>query len=236
MATKSRISSLAFTFVALLAIGLCIRLGFWQFDRYELRHSLTREISSALTKAPITLTGANQSTADAWMKVKIRGQYEPATQRVFRGHYFQERYGLEVFSLFVPLDRELPPIWVDRGWMATSTAANEMAPAPEVPKGIRTISGILRKYDDPTTSTGVFFALPAPKIGRIDELSLQRSYSGETFHKYLKLQGATADSVLAITPLTPPGEGPHLAYAIQWWLFALLIGGTRIALFKSEIK
>ena len=93
---------------------------------------------------------------------------------------------------------------------------------------------MLRQYDDPNTRSGVFFALPAPRIGRIDELTLQKSFSGETFHKYLKLDSGSDGSPLATQPLTPPGEGPHLAYAIQWWIFALLIAGTRIALFKGE--
>lgn len=234
MATKSRSSSLLFTLVALLAIGFCIRLGFWQFDRYELRHQITKEITSALSQEAIDLTAKNQKRADAWMKVSIVGEYDPEYQKVFRGHYFQDRYGLEVLSLFFPSDSEIPPIWVDRGWIETNRSAASVSKIPAPPIGQIEISGILRKYDDSTAAKGVFFALPAPRIGRIDELSLQTSYSGETFHKYLKLQGAPSGSELAITPLVPPGEGPHLAYAIQWWIFALLIAGTRIALFKGE--
>ena len=234
MATKSRSSSLLFTLAALLAVAFCIRLGFWQFDRYELRHEITKDISAALAQEAITLDGTNQNRADAWMKVTIKGNFDAAYQKVFRGHYFQERYGLEVLSLFIPSDAEIPPIWVDRGWIETNKSAASSSNIPPPPQGTITINGILRKYDDPTAAKGVFFALPAPRIGRIDELSLQESYSGETFHKYLKLQGSLVGSELAITPLVPPGEGPHLAYAIQWWIFALLIAGTRIALFKSE--
>lgn len=234
MAKKSRSSSLAFTVVALLAIAFCIRLGFWQFDRYELRHEITKQITTALTEKPAPLDSSNQKEATAWMRVTIEGSYRPEFQRLFRGHYFQERYGLEVLSLFVPSDPLVPPIWVDRGWIATTGGANSQAVIPPTPPGEITINGILRQYDDPSAAKGVFFALPAPKIGRIDELSLQATYSGETFHKYLKLQSAPATSGLEIKPLVPPGEGPHLAYAIQWWIFALLIAGTRIALLKGE--
>jgi cytochrome oxidase assembly protein ShyY1 len=234
MATKIRASSLIFTLLALLAIAFCIRLGFWQFDRYELRHTITREISAALQQDPLDLNSSNQSEVGAWSKVQIDGAFAPQFQRSFRGHYFQDRYGLEVLSLFLPKDPALPPIWVDRGWIETRRSAEENPPIPAPPSGEIRISGILRAYDDPRESRGLFFALPAPKIGRIDELSLQRSFSGETFHKYLKIQERSATSELEINPLTPPGEGPHLAYAIQWWIFALLIAGTRIALFRGE--
>ena len=234
MATKSRASSLAFTVLTLAAIALCIRLGFWQFDRYELRHQITKEITAALNQSAALLDDSNQAKVEPWMKVQIAGRFDAAYQSTFRGHYFQERYGLEVLSLFIPTDTAVPPVWVDRGWIETRRGADALPEIPLPPEGMITVEGILREYDDPSEARGVFFALPAPKIGRIDELSLQRVFSGETFHKYLKLQKAPGVSTLEINPLTPPGEGPHLAYAIQWWLFALLIAGTRIALFKGE--
>ena len=234
MAAKSRSSSILFSLIALLAIVFCVRLGFWQFDRYQLRHDITQNIKVALSQEAMQLGSSTQKEADAWMKVSIEGRFEPTFQKLFRGHYFQERYGLEVLSLFIPSDSEVAPIWVDRGWIETNQDAATTTKIPEPPKGNVTIEGILRKYDDASASSGIFFALPAPRIGRIDELSLQEVFSGETFHKYLKLQKSASNSGLAITPLTPPGEGPHLAYAIQWWIFALLIAGTRIALYKGE--
>ena len=105
---------------------------------------------------------------------------------------------------------------------------------PISPQGLVTVSGILRTYKEGRATKGLFFALPAPKIGRIDERSLQEIYSGETFHNYVKLQNSSGDNQLAISPISSPGTGPHLAYAIQWWIFAVLIAGTRIALLKSE--
>ena len=218
-------------------MALCVRLGFWQFDRYELRHQLTTEITIALAEQPITLTGANQDRARPWMKVTVAGSFEKNAQSLFRGHYFQERYGLEVLSLFIPSDDRIPPIWVDRGWIETTKSAATNIPIPNPPTGEITIMGILKKYDDASESKGVFFALPSPKVGRIDEETLQKTYSGETFFTYLKLSKSSdvGDSNnLPIAPLSPPGEGPHLAYAIQWWLFALLIAGTRFALYRGE--
>ena len=218
-------------------MALCVRLGFWQFDRYEFRQKLTAEIYSALDERATSLSGDNQKSARPWMKVSISGTYDENSQALFRGHYFQERYGLEVLSLFIPTDEAIPPIWVDRGWIETNKSAAADIPIPPPPLGKLTISGILKKYDEVTEFKGVFFALPAPRIGRIDEPSLQKVYSGETFFTYLKLDkqsGTSSQGSLQIAPLTPPGSGPHLAYAIQWWLFALLIAGTRIALYRGE--
>ena len=222
-------------------MALCVKLGMWQFERYQLRHELTKKITAGLSTEPITLTGKNQKSADAWMKITTVGRYEPEKQTLFRGHYFQDRYGLEVLSLFIPADKNIPPIWVDRGWIETSSSAAKSMPIPLPQSGEITISGILKKYDEASQSRGALFALPAPRIGRIDERSLQQTFSGETFFLYLKLQKESSSlsskseaSTLQISPLTPPGEGPHLAYAIQWWLFALLIAGTRIALYRGE--
>ena len=194
-------------------MAFCVRLGFWQFDRYEFRHQLTQEINVALSEQPVELTGESQKTARAW------------------------RYGLEVLSLFIPSDDTIPPIWVDRGWIETNRSAATDIPIPKPSNEQLTITGILKKYDDLKESKGVFFALPAPRVGRIDEETLQKTYSGETFFTYLKLNNSSdsgSADALPIAPLSPPGEGPHLAYAIQWWLFALLIAGTRFALYRGE--
>lgn len=239
MAKKSRVSSLLFTLGALIAIALCIKLGFWQFDRYQIRHALTEQITSALEKSPQPLTSSNQSQASPWMKVTISGKYDAQAQTLLRGHYFQNQYGLEVLTLFMPEERDIPPIWIDRGWIQTDKGANDSPTIPNPPQGTLSLTGILREYDDPAESRGVLFALPAPKLGRIDEVTLQKVFSGETFHSYLKLNSSDAQSpsslaTLDISPLTPPGQGPHLAYAIQWWLFALIIAVTRVALLKSE--
>ncbi len=218
-------------------MAFCVRLGFWQFDRYEFRHQLTQEINVALSEQPVELTGESQKTARAWMKVRISGRYDQSSQVLVRGHYFQERYGLEVLSLFIPSDDTIPPIWVDRGWIETNRSAATDIPIPKPSNEQLTITGILKKYDDVKESKGVFFALPAPRVGRIDEETLQKTYSGETFFTYLKLNNSSdsgSADALPIAPLSPPGEGPHLAYAIQWWLFALLIAGTRFALYRGE--
>jgi cytochrome oxidase assembly protein ShyY1 len=222
-------------------MALCVKLGAWQYERYQLRHELTEKIGTGLSTKPITLTVNNQKSATAWMNVAIEGKYEPQEQALFRGHYFQDRYGLEVLSLFIPTDSSIPPIWVDRGWIETSSSAAATTPIPPPQSGEITVSGILKKYDEGSPSRGALFALPAPRIGRIDERTLQQTFSGETFFLYLKLRTQTPSiqspsngDQVQITPLTPPGEGPHLAYAIQWWLFALLIAGTRIALYRGE--
>jgi cytochrome oxidase assembly protein ShyY1 len=232
MAQKSRTSSLAFTLVALIAVAFCIRLGSWQFDRYQLRHEITREISAALESKPMPLSASSRGKLGEWSKVTIDGKFDQKLQRTFRGHYFQNQYGLEVLSLFIPSDNELPPTWVDRGWIQTTKGADAPTSIPLPPEGVQKIEGILRKYDEARAARGVFFALPAPRIGRIDEQSLQEIFSGETFHYYLKFQGQSDE--LNNVPLVPPGDGPHLAYAIQWWIFALLIFVTRIALYKGE--
>lgn len=241
MAKKSRASSLIFTILALFAVATCIKLGFWQYDRYQLRHSLTSQIISALDRRALELTSTNQSNVKPWLKVRISGKYSVHNQMLSRGHYFNNQYGLEVLSLFIPSDSLIPPIWVDRGWIPTTKGADQLPAKPAPPNGIVTIEGILREYDDPAEARGVLFALPAPRIGRIDEVTLQKVFPGETLHYYLKINTnvATTSTIddghaLDVAPLAPPGQGPHLAYAIQWWIFALLIIGTRIALLKTE--
>lgn len=236
MATKSRASSLAFTFVAITAVALCVRLGIWQLDRYHLRHQLTTQISTAIAQKPVTLTSSNQRTVSTWAKVKISGRYDADSQVAFRGHYFQNRYGLEVLTLFKPDDPDIPPIWVDRGWIQARAGASSKVQLPAPSSEPVSITGILKAYDSAAAARGVFFALPAPRIGRINEATLQKSFSGETFYRYLILSDDSqlSSTGLSIAPLTPPGDGPHLAYAIQWWVFALLIGITRVALFRQE--
>ena len=131
--------------------------GLWSNEKYQFNESKAKQDEYFLC---LGVDQEGQEKVETWMRVLIKGSYDSRYQLQFRGHYFRERYGIEILSLFIPENTDIPPIWVDRGWMPAGNSAKEAVAIPAPPNGSLIIRGVLRQYDDSNARSGVFFALP----------------------------------------------------------------------------
>ncbi|MGF1663376.1 MAG: SURF1 family protein [Kineosporiaceae bacterium] len=218
--------------VAVFATAAAL-LGSWQWDRGEATDRRDAAVAAHWDLAPTypedVLVAGAVPTAAEWTPVLLVGRYEPASVLV-RNRPVDGRPGLLVVSPF-RLDRPTgeparDTVWVVRGWVP---AGDEVTP-PEPPTGRTSVTVRVRAAELPSGR-----AAPAGQAYRVTPVELAAAASrapGPAGEPTEALGSAVAGyGVLAdgepgadgLTVLARPARdpGPHLAYALQWWAFAL---------------
>lgn len=221
--------------LALILILGCLWASQWQYHRGADRHDRNFEITSH-TALPITdLESAVASLSEnEWRRVTVTGSFDNERQILLRNRYFEGKYGFEVLTAFTGTDGQL--FWVDRGWVQAGASAVEEPEIPPAPKGVVEIIGRVRF--DRSLPQGNFFALPTDGTGLISEANAQSSNTivGIDSPFYLDLLEGSLPELTPAVPAELPelSDGPHLAYAVQWIIFAGLIGYGRF-LIRREV-
>jgi surfeit locus 1 family protein len=115
---------------------------------------------------------------------------------------------------------------VDRGWVPIDMdAPGQEGAAP--PAGEVVVHGVLRK----TEVRGRFGPTEAPEglleqIARVDIARLNEQTTSELLPVYIELTDQDPPQSVeypVIVPLPQPTEGPHRGYAVQWFLFTVVV-------------
>lgn len=196
----------AFVFAA-----ACVQLGRWQFGRHEQRSAYADRVDThySAPARPITDVITNQSLKpdDDWTAVTLSGSYRPDPIFV-RNRTNNGEPGTEVLGVLdVPA---LGAVLVDLGYALAGGDARELPAVASLPSGRTDLTGWVRL---PEASRGR--ELPAGQLASITPADAEPAV-GPLLDFYVR----------AKTPLTGLAEleapstslGPHLAYAIQWWL------------------
>jgi surfeit locus 1 family protein len=217
----------------LLAAAGFARLGVWQLDRLRERRAAAVRIAAARAAPPVTLPPVPDDVgALAEHRVVAHGRYDHAREIIIRGDALQGVPGVRVVTPLL-LGEGGPAILVDRGFL----------PAPDA------VTVDLHGSEEPGERAARGIALPVPggpgepvdhggrtTWRRLDLAELRQRLPYALVPVYIR---QTPDSSLARFPrreaLPPLDDGPHLSYAIQWFLFAglavafafLVIGGRR---------
>jgi surfeit locus 1 family protein len=203
----------------LMAAGFA-RLGIWQLDRLHQRRAANRATEAARRAPPVVITQASGGL-DTLLEHRAiaRGRYDDAHEIVIRGDVFQ---GVPGVRLVTPLRLAPggPAVLVDRGFLPAPDAVTvDLRGAAE--PGEREVRGIVLPIPagpgQPITHGG-------RETWRRLDLAALRARLPYPLMPILIQQ--TPDSGLSSFPrrLAPPevNDGPHLAYAVQWFLFAAL--------------
>jgi surfeit locus 1 family protein len=214
---------LSMGFLLLCAAGFA-RLGIWQLSRLHTRRALNAVTRAARSAPPVSLAGPALERSDTLgeHRVEATGWYDAAHEIVLRGAVLQ---GVPGVRLVTPLrlGHDGPAVLVERGFV----------PSPDA------VSVDTRGLEEPGKVSVRGIALPVPSAGgepmahggrttwrRLDLPALRNEVPYVLLPIYI-LQ--TPDSALPRFPrrLEPSGidDGPHLNYAIQWFLFAALAAG-----------
>lgn len=208
--------------VAFLLIGaaVCVRLGFWQLDRLQERRAANRTAAEARAAPTIALPGARLAGDLAQRRVVARGRYDPGHEIVIRGQAYN---GVPGVHLVTPLRLEGTDtaLLVNRGFV----------PAPDA------VTPRVRDLDEGGERLVEGIALEVPSGGgqpierrgkiswaRLDRLALAERIPYPILPVYL-LQAPGTDAPARLPRrVAPPGldDGPHLNYAVQWFLFAAM--------------
>ncbi|MEU6808604.1 SURF1 family protein [Streptomyces sp. NPDC046831] len=231
------------TLVALALIPTMIELGFWQLHRHEHRVALNKVIADSLAATPVpaeslTAPGAQVKRADLYRRVTARGHFDTAREEVVRRRTNSDgKVGYHVLTPFVLDDGKV--LMVNRGWVPADGTQTAFPGIPAPRRGEVTLTGRLMP-DETTAQSGIkeVKGLPDRQVMLIDSKQQARRLGERVLGGYVELI-SPAPRGGGPEPLPDPEHGdigPHLAYAVQWWLFAAGVPFGWLVLARREAR
>ena len=212
---------LAFAIVFAVA---CAGLAWWQLERRSEKVAEIQRIEQNYDAQPAQLGDELDSltsyrASQEWQPVEMVGQYEVDQQLLVRNRPRNAQPGFEVLTPLRLGDGSM--FIVDRGWLPVESSALAPDSIPDPPTGTVTVVARL-KAGEPTvpsgtTASGVLASIHLPTIQTtLDEPTYTGAYG-------LVVSESPSVSVMPLPNFRPAiDEGPHLSYAFQWVVFALI--------------
>jgi surfeit locus 1 family protein len=212
--------------VMLLVAAGFARLGVWQLDRLHQRRAANAATMAGRRAPAVTLTAATQHPESLGQRrVVARGHYDQGRDVVLRGNVLEGTPGVLIVTPLLLGDRG-PAVLVERGFV----------PSPDA------VTVDLEGLQEPGELVVRGVALPVPSAGgapiehggrttwrRLDLTALRERLPYDVLPVYIQ---QSPDSALPSFPRrlspAPIDEGPHLSYAIQWFLFAGMVLGFAV--------
>jgi len=209
--------------VVVVAIAaLFVSLGFWQLRRLDERRAFNALVEQRLAAPQEPLARVLGQPPDdlAYRRVSVTGSYLPSEEVLLSP---RSRNGMPGHDVLTPLVTDTgTAVLVDRGWVPFELSTPPVAGAAP-PAGQVTVTGFLLP-GRPTTRFGPVNADRLEFVGEADVARLAHQVSEPLAPAYLVLAEQTPAQPDLPRPSLPPvlDEGSHLAYAGQWFLFALV--------------
>ncbi|WP_330176459.1 SURF1 family protein [Streptomyces sp. NBC_01498] len=229
------------TLLALVLIPVMIELGFWQLHRHEHRVAQNTLIAGNLKAKPVPVTaltspGHTVPRADYWRRVEATGTFDQEHEVVVRRRTnADDTVGFHVLTPFVLDDGRV--LLVNRGWIPFGEDQRSFPDIPAAPAGTVTVTGRL-KADETTGSSGIkeLRDLPDRQVMLINSERQAESLGRTVLGGYIEqtAPAAPGGSPRQIPEPDSGSIGAHMAYAVQWWLFAAGVPVGWVVLVRRE--
>ncbi|WP_158602792.1 SURF1 family cytochrome oxidase biogenesis protein [Jiangella rhizosphaerae] len=224
------------TLAGVLLVLLCVRLGLWQLDRNEQRQDNNAVIEANVGGDPVPAAqlappGQPLADDDKWRTVEVTGHWDVGNELRLRLRPVDGTRGVHALTPLVGDDGTA--LLVDRGFVAADGRDDDDIELPPPPDGEVTVTARVRPSEtghdvDPSSGSVRFVdveaiaaGLPYPLYGAWGELITQ-----------------DPEPSTSLQLIEPPAteSGPHLSYAIQWFLFAVVGVGGFVLLIRAEAR
>jgi cytochrome oxidase assembly protein ShyY1 len=212
--------------VVLVLVVVFVNLGFWQLRRLDERQLTNAVGESRYEAAPVEVEMLVGAAGDDVESLEYRlaiatGVFQPEHEVLIRSQVYQGAAGFRVITPL--LGEEGSAVLVDRGWVPLGMDEVPVVEAAP-PEGEVTVKGWVRPSQQRQA-----LAPADPEDGRLVAMSrvdidrIQDQVPFDLAPVYLSLLGdqETGQPILTAAP-TFEDEGPHLAYAIQWFGFTVI--------------
>ncbi|MDG4858683.1 SURF1 family protein [Streptomyces sp. T-3] len=231
------------TLLALVLIPVMIELGFWQLHRHEHRVAQNSLIAENLEADPVpaeqlTKPGHTVPRADYWRRVTATGTYDTEHEVVVRRRTNgDDQVGFHVLTPLVLDDGKV--LLVNRGWVASTGDQKAFPKVPAPPRDEVTITGRLMA-DETSGASGIkdLKGLPDRQVMLINSAQQAELLGKQVLGGYAELTAPEPSSGKP-EPIGAPDHGsigPHMAYAIQWWLFCAGVPVGWVVLVRRELR
>ncbi len=202
----------------------CSALGAWQLARRAEAHAAVVKLDANYDSPPVPLgrllpTLGSFEESQEWSPVELRGSYLSDAQLLVRTRPLGGNPGFEVL---VPFRLEDGAVFVvDRGWVPTGSAQDAPDAVPAAPEGVVTVIARLKPGEPSLPGrTAPEGQIATIELDDIAELLGQPTYTGA--YGLMVTESPAAAERPTPRPKPARDEGPHLSYAFQWFVFALL--------------
>lgn len=224
------------TLVVIAIMMVLARLGFWQLDRLAERRAANAQLQAALNSGEIDL---NQQLTDydsiepaafssdmANRDVVMTGVYDFDNQFILK---LQNLYGIAGVHLITPfiLEGQDRAVLVDRGWIPDTEY--EAGNAYNEESGRQTVEGYIALSETiRRTAQSTVPVIARNELYRVDVAAIQGDLPYPLAPFYVKLppleDSSTNSLPVGTTKEVDLSEGPHLSYAMQWFIFCIGLG------------
>ncbi len=216
---------LLFALTVLVALA-CAGLGSWQLGRLFERRERNRLAVEQSRLAKADLTTQSLEGPIGFRRVRLAGQFDPDRPFIIRGRLFQGTPGIQIITPLRLPNRDTV-VLVNRGFVPSPDAISTFGP---------------RRYAEPVDADfeGIAVAIPddgdgQPLVGpdgetwrRLDRTAMasRLPYPIAPYYVIRTADSTTAEHTIRgrslPVRLDPPplDDGPHLSYAVQWFLIA----------------
>ncbi|MBO37122.1 MAG: hypothetical protein CL612_04730 [Anaerolineaceae bacterium] len=225
------------TVMVLCAMGVMGRLGIWQLERHFQRRTRNEFVSRQLSleSVPIDTLDLQDDLDNVDLRaVTLMGEYDYENDFILKGQVLRGRSGVNLITPLMLYDSN-KAILVNRGWVPHEILEfGDMSVFQEY--GTVTVSGRIRKSQDRPGDSLTFDGFYR-EIYQLDIDDLQRYVDYTLMPVYVQedLANNSFDDLPQSVPLEfELDDGPHLGYAVQWWLFVPLLGWVYLHLLRTN--
>lgn len=225
------------TLIVVAAVTAFISLGFWQLDRLDQRRAANAELQAVLDGSALRLPADLPiDTVVPNREVIASGTFDYAEERLLVLQTFQGRNGVKLITP-LRLDDGQTAVLVDRGWIPEAEATPENVSAYQIDEAV-TVSGLIASAQTlrRTGSSNTSSTRPDNEIFRVDVAAIQEQLPYQLLPFYI-VQGPNELDELPIRqlPEIDLSEGPHLGYAIQWFLFTIVTVSLYVVMVRRSV-
>lgn len=216
----------ALTLIVLFAIA-CHFLAQWQLTRRSEAQLEIARIDQNYDANPVSLSKALDVTEAwrddlRWTRVSITGSFMTEEEVLVRNRPFRGQSGYLVVTPFRSTDGSI--LFVNRGWVPAGANVNEAsifqsAPQDETEIVVRLLPGedsVVGRVDQGSTVPSIQLEALSQRV----DVSVSSAIYAQA---YGVLDAVEQPSSFPIpVPKPERDEGPHLSYALQWYVFPLL--------------
>jgi cytochrome oxidase assembly protein ShyY1 len=214
---------LALSVLVVVLVVAFVRLGFWQLHRHQARAAASAVVTANYDRPPVPVgellrPGAPPDPDSTWRPVRATGRYDARQTVLVRNRTHEGRAGVDIVVPLVLPDGSA--LLVNRGFVPRTRGASSRVDLPPPPAGDVAVVGAVRRAEgsgDTVVTAGAQRSVP-----RLDVAAVARTLPYPVLAAAVDLREEQPS--VAQSPVRPDrpatGLGPHLAYAIQWWVFA----------------
>lgn len=232
------------TLLGLVLIPVMIRLGFWQLHRHQSRVAHNHLISSSLAARPVpvdrlTRAGSEPATDDQYRTVTATGRFDTAHEVVVRQRTAADGQSIGYFVVTPLIRHDGSAVLVNRGWIEADGDLTKFPRIPAPPRGKVAVSGRIMA-DETSAASGIKDrkGLPPRQVMLIDSHQQTTALHRKVLGGYVQLTHTSPEARGKQPEQIPApdhsGIGPHMAYAVQWWLFSAAVPVGWVILVRRE--